>query len=123
MKAFKQSEHRRFTRIPFNARVTLQQGTMVWNTELIDISMKGVLTETPDGWQADAEGTFDLDLILENSSIAIRMEVAIAHQEDGRVGFICEHIDLDSITHLRRLVELNLGDTELLNRELSGLGW
>ena len=123
MKAFRQSEHRRFTRIPFNARVTLQQGSMVWHTELIDVSMKGVLTKTPDGWQENASGTFILDLNLENSSIDIRMEVAVAHEEDGRVGFLCEHIDLDSITHLRRLVELNLGDTELLTRELSALGW
>ena len=30
-------------------------------------------------------------------------------------------IDLDSITHLRRLVELNLGDEKLLERELSHL--
>ncbi len=123
MKAYQQSEHRRFTRIPFNATVNLKQGASVWHTELIDVSMKGVLTKAPAHWQANAHGVFALDLILENNSIAIHMEVAVAHQEDGRVGFICEHIDLDSITHLRRLVELNLGDTDLLNRELSALGW
>jgi len=33
-----------------------------------------------------------------------------------------QHIDLDSISHLRRLVELNLGDEALLERELAALG-
>ncbi len=35
--------------------------------------------------------------------------------------FRCEHIDIDSITHLKRLIELNLGDEALLHRELAHL--
>jgi hypothetical protein len=50
------------------------------------------------------------------------MDVTVAHCESEHVGFHCDHIDIDSITHLRRLVELNLGDPELLERELSALG-
>ena len=38
------------------------------------------------------------------------------------VGMVCRHIDVDSISHLRRLVELNLGDEALLERELAALG-
>jgi hypothetical protein len=30
----------------------------------------------------------------------------------------CNFIDVDSISHLKRMVELNLGDASLLNREL-----
>jgi hypothetical protein len=33
----------------------------------------------------------------------------------------CENIDIDSITHLRRLVDLNAGDASLLDREFSAL--
>jgi hypothetical protein len=33
----------------------------------------------------------------------------------------CNAIDIDSVTHLRRLVELNLGNSEQLNKELSQL--
>jgi hypothetical protein len=39
-----------------------------------------------------------------------------------RIGYRWEKIDLDSFSQLKRLVELNLGDPELLNRELSALG-
>jgi hypothetical protein len=33
----------------------------------------------------------------------------------------CTKIDLESITNLRRLVELNLGDEAALNREISAM--
>ena len=49
------------------------------------------------------------------------MQTAVAHIDANSVGFICEHIDLDSISHLKRLVELNLGDEDLLHRELHAL--
>jgi hypothetical protein len=40
---------------------------------------------------------------------------------DGQLSLSCTEIDLDSITHLRRLLELNLGDPDLIERELSDL--
>lgn len=49
------------------------------------------------------------------------MDGTVVHCEDGHLGFRCDHIDLDSISHLKRLVELNLSDEALLERELSEL--
>jgi hypothetical protein len=49
------------------------------------------------------------------------MEGIVAHHHDAVLGVRCKAIDLDSITHLRRLVELNRGDAEDLQRELSAL--
>lgn len=45
----------------------------------------------------------------------------MAHCNGEQAGLLCLTIDIDSVTHLRRLVELNLGDTDLLERELSHL--
>ena len=50
------------------------------------------------------------------------MVTLIAHYEDGVLGLHCKDIDTDSITHLRRLIELNLDNPELLERKLSALG-
>jgi hypothetical protein len=50
------------------------------------------------------------------------MEVVLTRAQPQSLGFVCRHIDLDSISHLRRLVELNLGDEQLLERELAALG-
>ena len=43
------------------------------------------------------------------------------HVDGANVGLRCDNIDLDSITHLRRLVELNVGDHNILERDLASL--
>ena len=88
---------------------------------MIDISLQGVLIKKPDEWTANVGDTGQIRIILSDHTSTINMDVKVAHIEDEYVGFHCEHIDLDSITHLRRLVELNLGDPEMLERELSAL--
>jgi hypothetical protein len=41
---------------------------------------------------------------------------------NGNWGLQWRNIDVDSLTHLRRLLELNLNDPSLLDRELADLG-
>jgi hypothetical protein len=116
------SEKRQFTRITFDSPVYLSNKKTTWQSELVDISLNGVLIDKPAGWDAAVGEQFKLTLDLNDSDIEIRMEVEVSHMENQHIGFHCKHIDLDSITHLRRLVELNVGNTEILNRELSALG-
>ena len=51
----------------------------------------------------------------------ISMWGTVVHIDDQQIGLRCDSIDLDSITHLRRLVELNSGDPAELEREISAL--
>ena len=44
----------------------------------------------------------------------------LAEPHQGSLEF--SSVDLDSFSQLKRLIELNLGDPALLNRELSALG-
>lgn len=115
-------ENRRFTRIPFEAQVHITSADGGWDCGLIDISLKGVLAEKPDDWEGKIDDPCMLELNLSGSDASIRMDVVVAHVDDTHIGYRCEHIDLDSITHLRRLVELNVGDTDILDRELNALG-
>ena len=115
------SDQRKFTRIPFESKIHIVSAKDSWYCELIDISLKGVLTTIPENWDGVKGEYFLLELLLNDSDIQIRMEVSVVHVDGERVGFRCEHIDLDSITHLRRLVELNIGNKEILDRELSEL--
>jgi len=115
------SDRRRFQRIEFDAATELVQGGRRWPVELHDLSLKGLLARRPEGWDADAEQPFEARVRLADDA-EVRMEVAMTHEEGDLIGFVCQHIDLDSIAHLRRLVELNLGDEALLERELAALG-
>ncbi|WP_312169091.1 PilZ domain-containing protein [Stutzerimonas kunmingensis] len=115
------SDRRRFQRIEFDAATELVQGDRRWPVELHDLSLKGLLVRRPEGWDADAEQPFEARVRLADDA-EVRMEVAMTHEEGDLIGFVYQHIDLDSIAHLRRLVELNLGDEALLERELAALG-
>ena len=116
-----QEEQRQFSRIPFDVPVTLTRGEQVWETGLVDISLHGALIKAPPNFASDPGQDYRLAVHLEGGP-DICMEVRVAHQENEELGLSCKDIDVDSITHLRRLVELNLGDPELLERELSALG-
>ena len=114
------AERRRFTRIGFDARTELQQGPHRWSVTLIDLSLKGLLIERPQNWQADANQPFTAQIQLDPHT-QVNIDVRLAHDADEQLGFACEHIDLDSISHLRRLIELNMGDPAQLDRELGAL--
>jgi hypothetical protein len=66
---------------------------------------------------------FTILLSLDEAADAqITMQGRIAHMENQRVGLAWEHIDLDSFTHLKRLLQLNLENEAQLLRELEELG-
>lgn len=116
-----QEDQRKFSRIPFDVPVTISRDEQVWDTGLIDISLHGALIKVPQDFAPDPGLEYRLAIHLEGGP-DICMDVLVAHQEKEELGLNCKDIDVDSITHLRRLVELNLGDPELLERELSSLG-
>jgi len=115
------SERRTFARIPFSGSVAIFADRSHWMAELIDISMKGVLLTRPREWPGQPGEHFQLNINLGDNKVVITMDASLSHSSNECLGFCCEHIDLDSMTHLRRLLELNLGDEERINQELSAL--
>ena len=116
------NENRHFSRIPFNAEVQLNfhQETAVQTAHLRDISLKGALVETPQPIAHIFIGkSCRMVFFLCEGGPAIIMEGKVIHQEGQFIGIESQHIDLDSMINLRRLVELNLGDELLLERELA----
>lgn len=114
-------ERRRFQRIFYSAAAELSQNGESWPCELIDISLKGALVRCSHNQLSQQEGGKYLSFYLSESDISIKMAVELAHQEGEKLGFYCHHTDINSATHLRRMVELNLGCEELLLRELTQL--
>lgn len=114
-------ERRRFHRVAFDASTEISQGERRWSVTLHDLSLHGLLVERPTNWDADADQPFQASIQL-SSDVRVNMEVALTRVQGTLLGFVCQHIDLDSISHLRRLVELNLGDENLLERDLAALG-
>ena len=116
-------EQRHFTRIPFNALATVINSHTAnkKTTELIDISLKGVLVKRPADWPGHAGEHYTIHIPLAGKEVEINLAVTAVHVDDKQVGFKTEHMEIETATHLHRLVELNLGDKKLLERELSEL--
>jgi hypothetical protein len=114
-------EKRLFTRIPFKAIARFDVGNEHYEVELLDISLNGALITQPEDFAGKTGDEVIFDLLLDDKESNIKIEGKIVHAAENRIGIQCHHIALDSITHLRRLVELNLGDPDLLDRELGAL--
>ncbi|MDX1676934.1 PilZ domain-containing protein [Arsukibacterium sp.] len=114
-------EQRRFSRVSFQSAAHLETTTQSYPAEVLDLSLKGALISIPQGWQPDVTEPLLLRIHLTGYPIDVRMQVSVTHQHDDVIGLHCDKIDLESAGHLKRLIELNLGDSQLLSRELSEL--
>lgn len=118
---------RRFKRINFSANASLvlndeeQQKT---TGQLVDISLKGALLKLDhdlDGLHSGEVG--ELTLTPEQGDMSLQFHISIAYllQSENLVGVNILSLDVDSAAHLRRLIEVNLGNSHDLQRELSHL--
>jgi hypothetical protein len=112
---------RQFTRVLFSIPAELVIEQQVFNVNIHDISLKGAL------FFADTRGLFLenklglLSLRLDDFGAKIMMKVTVAHQEINEIGVQCNGIDIESVSLLRRLIELNLADDKQFHKELSQL--
>ena len=114
-------ERRQHARITFHTPAQLEAAGVRSAVAVLDISLKGALVRLPAGLTLDAGASCRLSVALDQTEGQINIDAAVAHTDQSLAGLVCQLIDIDSATHLRRLVELNLGDPALLERELSAL--
>jgi hypothetical protein len=103
------SERRQFQRIEFDADTRLRQGEREWEVELLDLSLRGLLIRVPQGWQGDPQKPMHVCIELGGDAL-IEMEAEVARSDGNLFGLACKHIDLDSLAHLHRVLEYNLGE-------------
>lgn len=87
-----------------------------------DVSLKGALVSVihEKDLPKDEGGTYTLKFHLD-AQTEVDMHVECRHIFDQKMGLLCKDIDVKSVTHLRKIIELNTGDTNLLEREFSEL--
>lgn len=111
--------HRRFRRIPFEAEVTLNVGRDSWSGELLDVALKGAMVGTKAPISLPLGTHCSLCITLPQTPVSLDFLAVLIHHEDNRYGFRFVSENLETLTHLRRLIELNTGDTEATLCELS----
>lgn len=118
---------RMFRRVEFHAPAEVTCEDLVLDAEVMDISLKGVLLQAISPANAPEVGqTCTIRLKLsedaDDENTRIRMTSVIRNSQADLFGAQWVDIELDDLTRLRRLLELNLGDDgEMIERELGQL--
>ncbi len=110
---------RRFRRIPFDAVVTMETGGERLSGELLDIALKGAMIGTGSPLKQPLGKEFQLRIDLPDSPISLCFNAELIHKEENCSGFLFLSEDLETLTHLRKLIELNTGDVETTRSELT----
>ncbi len=112
---------RQFTRVLFSIPAKVKIDNITYPVSILDISLNGALVTTMESQQPLKGKLGVLHFFLSDNVSEVTMDVDVVHIEDNETGLQCNAIDIDSISHLRRLIELNLGDSNQLNKELNQL--
>jgi hypothetical protein len=112
---------RNYARVPFIKQAQVQCGDTKSAGCLIDISLKGALLQFPPDAipSLTCDNQCEIIIVLAGSDIQLRFQAKATHFNDHTIGFNFTSMDGDSIIHLRRLLELNTGNPEEIDRELS----
>ncbi|QNP60429.1 PilZ domain-containing protein [Paenacidovorax monticola] len=113
-------ERRHFVRVQFDTPAQLTSAHGLLTAQVLDLSLKGALLLTSEPAPLAMGALCQLTVPLADHN-HIAMSAEVAHAEGHHTGLRCRAIDLDSVTHLRRLIELQLGDPALLERDLAEL--
>ena len=113
-------ERRRFHRIGFQADAWLKIAERTIPVEILDISLAGALLNIDSAGQAEDGAAVVLNVEL-GSDVEFDMSGSLIPHGDGNFAL---HRDLSLVEddfHLRRLLELNLGDAKLMERDIEAL--
>ena len=114
-------ERRHFSRINFDGQCTVCYQQQKYRAKLVDIGLSGVKIQSTSQLNFALHEPAHISISLTDSTASIDFKASLVKHEHDLLHFKIDHIDIHSSSHLRRLLELNLGDASLLKRELHNL--
>lgn len=103
-----QQERRLYKRVDFDAGTIVVVDDHVYNCELLDVSLQGAKLALS-GADLNENQSVVLRIRLSNDA-EIEMNTAVTRYKDDLLALKCESIDVESMGHLRRVIDLNTGD-------------
>ncbi|UUM30115.1 PilZ domain-containing protein [Vibrio japonicus] len=114
-------ERRRFSRIVYLAQAEMSQGSNTINATIYDLSLHGLLLMSDQSSELNESEQVNVTFTLSESDVTIQLIANIVGVNNNMIRLSIDHIDIESIGHLKRLVELNVGNDELLHRDIESL--
>ncbi|MET2847894.1 PilZ domain-containing protein [Vibrio owensii] len=115
------TERRRFSRIIYQVSALLEQGDLALQATIQDLSLHGLLLKAENASSLEPSFKVDVAFSFAQSEQVMQLTANIISITDNEIRLKINNIDIDSISQLKRFIELNVGNNELLNRELEHL--
>lgn len=109
---------RNFSRVKFKSTAFIKYKQQSVQVDLLDISLKGALISSDTLIQLDKGEPCLFELRLNDSEIVMTINAHVVYKLNENLGLKFDNIDLESMIHLRRLVELNVGNPDQIQKEL-----
>ncbi|WP_045369915.1 PilZ domain-containing protein [Vibrio campbellii] len=115
------TERRRFSRIIYQVPALIEQGDLAMQATIQDLSLHGLLLKVEDAKPLDSLLPVKVGFSFIQSEQMMQLSAGIVSIAGNEIRLKISNIDIESISQLKRFIELNVGNNELLNRELEHL--
>jgi|GEM_PF-3284300 len=114
---------RRFTRVECKMKALVQlDNVMIVEANILNISLKGAFFELSDYRLFQVGDKWQLKFILPNSDIRLQFKTEVVHSQKKLVGVKFVYIDIDTMIHLRSLIEGRTSNPVQVEREIELFG-
>jgi hypothetical protein len=111
-------DNRYYSRISFVADAEVFVDGMRYPAEMLDLSLRGTLLNLESAGAVDIGMSYPLKIHLPSSDITIRFDAELVHKNGNYAGFRFQSLDVESMTHLRKMLDLNTGNHAKLTDEM-----
>lgn len=113
------TEQRNYRRINFRTEADVTLKNSIYRCDLVDLALQGALFRSERELSLPLGSQVPLSIYLPETSIRMEFIGELIHQNGQFYGFIFTSEEAESMAHLRRLLELNVGDAALTEKEFS----
>lgn len=115
------AERRRFSRILHQALAKVEQRDLAIEARIQDLSLHGLVMKVEETEALDPALPVHVTFSFDQSEQVITLKAQIVDVSKCEIRLKIIKIDIESISQLKRFIELNVGNNDLLNRELEHL--
>lgn len=111
------NEQRIYRRIPFHTEAELNLNEGSFQCELMDLALQGALFKSEQELPLKIGQQCSVTISLPATDLCMEFTGELIHHRGNFYGFIFVSEDVVTMSHLRRLLELNIGDGDQIDRE------
>lgn len=112
------TDNRYYSRISFVAEAEVFIDAICYNAKMLDLSLRGILLDIQSAEAVEVGLSYPIKIHLPSSDTILRFDAEVVHKHGSYAGFRFLSLDVESMTHLRKILDLNAGDRAKSSSEM-----